>query len=1449
MATDSGIVTPPGFNFDPLSSNQKDEWESWIETLELYFLASNITDNARKKALLLYLGGSELRKIYNTLEDEGTTYEKALKELDKYFEVKVNYTFQRNIFRNLNQNQGESSRAYITRLKTQAIKCDFNNYSAESAVVDQYITTISSSALRRRLLSEKDLNLDKLMEIVLTQEVSSAQACAMESKIVSEETVNKIGFTKKKYSASSSNFKKQNYNSSSSNFSKTKFPQNTNRPFVKSCYGCGQKDHFHGSEECPAKGKKCSFCNLPNHFETQCLIKKRNESGEENRYNQKSKKNINVLMNESNESSEEEYLFSLNNKSDITIKIDNCSVQVLRDTGATINLIDKNTFNKLKQKINLILHPTKTKIFTYNAKTPLKLDGVFYSNASYKNNHYIAKFFVSSEPNGGCIIGRNTAIQLGLLRLTEEINNVTSECNDSNIETIINRHKNIFTGLGKLKNTKVKFEIDENITPVAQQVRRIPFHLRQKVENKIEELLNLDIIEKVKGATPWVSPIVAVPKGEDIRLTIDMRKPNMAIKPFKYPIPTLEELLSKFNGCNFFSKVDLNNGYHQLELDEGSRHITAFITHTGIYQYKRLVQGASPAFQIYQYEINKLFLPEPLIENICDDILIAGKTKEEHDKNVESCLRILQENNLTVNSRKCIWAATELQFYGHTISNKGVKPSLGKVKAVKNFTRPQNSKEVASFLGLVNYLGSFIKDLATLTAPLRELLRKEVKFRWGELEEETFNKLKNLVSSKTCIAHFNEKLETILITDASKCGLGAILAQRQLDGSVRPVLFASRSLTRTEVKYSQTEKEALSVVWGCERMHLYLYGKPFKIYSDHEPLKCLYSPTGRPSPRILRWGLRLQSYQFQIEHIPGRINPADFLSIKPESINNENDEEVEQYINFIIAHSTPKAITLSDIIHFSSKDEIIQKVIKFLEEDEWEKGSPEIEQFFKIRHELTYKSGILLKSDRIVVPNSLREKILKISHESHLGMVKTKLLLREKVYWPNMNKQIEEMISKCIPCQCMGKTNIAPMQHNNLPIGDPWKVVHIDIAGPYPSGEYVLGIIDSTSRWPDLFITKNTSSKSIIKFLLQSFSTHGFPEEIKTDNGKNLISIDIQEFCSMYGIKHKKSTPYHPEGNSEIERFYRSLGKFIKTITAEGKIWQQEIYNFLLIYRNTPHLTTGVTPAKLLMNRSLRDKIPTITINCNDNLLEKAKKEDARRKTLNKQYFDKKNKVKINEIEAGDWVIMRQNTNKIKTKFENKPLKVIKVKGNSIIVEKEGKEVMRNYKEFRKLNYSENNEFEQEHENCDYDQNQYQTQEEKNLSENDEIKSQDNYDNENGNQRNHENESHEEENDDENERNDQNELQEETSDDENENDIRNTQQPPIALQNNQVLPKRNQKIMYKTKENDEWIEATVLQQQPKRTGNYASWVNIHNNDDSDSFCINWDFIESWRVVD
>lgn len=1261
-----GLSAPGPLILELTGTGQHTAWKKWKQNLDCFFGASNIIDTKRKKSMLLYCGGEDLRKIHDTLNDTGDTYKITVQILEDYFSTKVNVTYERHLFRSIIQNNGETAKGFVTRLKERSKHCGFDKYSEEQALVDQFLEKCNSHRLRRKLLQEKDLNVEDIVKYATNLEVTSEQATALENSEQTEE----VNMMRKQENR---RFDRK-WNQTGDERKSSEGSGNYNKP---KCFACGKEGHLANNNMCPAKGRKCSFCGKLNHLEEVCYAKKNKERTEYRKGKPPDK--LQALIPE--DSDDEDYIFRLGSgkQTDIIMKVEGENIGFLVDSGALgVDVMDRNTFNKLKGKVKIKLYPSKTRIYGYASKIPLSVEGIFYGNASYKGTQQLIRFHVMTDEDSGCIIGRKTATELGLLNIPARLYNMQSEGKSEKWKT---QYPEVFTGLGKLKNHEIKLSINKEVEPVSQHLRRIPFHVRKKVEKKVDELLKLDVIEKVEesAATKWVSPVIAIPKGDDIRMVVDMRKANTAIQRTHYPVPTLNELWDNFQGCTIFSRADFTMGYHQLLLSLESRDITSFITHTGIYRYKRLVQGANSALEEFQHVIGDLFKQHKMIANISDDILIGGRDKEEHDNNVKICLEILKENGLTLNQEKCVWGVPEVTFFGHTLSAEGIKPTGNKVDAIQAFPPPRNRKQLSSFLGLINFLAKFVPNLSSETEPIRRLLRKDSEWKWGQQEQETFEKLKKLVSSDTVLAHFNENLKTYLITDAGAVGLGAIVAQKQVDGSIRPVQYASRSLSAQEKKYSQTEKEALAVVWGCERHHLFLYGKPFTILTDHQPLKVLYSPGGKPSPRILRWTLRLQSYEYEIEHIPGSTNPADVLSNCPLPLSKDDEnksEEMETYINKIIAYATPKAITLNEVMEESDKDVVIMQVIDCLRKNEWPQKE-ELRQYKQVRSELMFKGGILMKGEQIVIPRSLRKRTLNIAHEAHMGIVKTKALVRDKVWWPGLDDEIEKMIKSCIPCLSMSTPKKEPMKHLDMPMSNPYEKVFIDLCGPFPSGEYVLGIIDSCSRWPDAHITKNTTSKAITNLLLQTFSTHGFPLNITTDNGPNLVSVVIEEFCREYGIKHHTSTPYWPQGNSEVERFYRTLGKFIKTCCVEGRRWQTEMHKFLLTYRNTPHCTTTIAPAVMLMNRKLRCKLPCLPQVSEH--MPKAEKENEKRKEKNKKYYDGKRKLKVSDVKKGDWVLVKQKKrNKLSTNFSSVPLRVKAVEGSEIRLEKSNKEIRRN---------------------------------------------------------------------------------------------------------------------------------------------------------------------------
>ena len=292
--------------------------------------------------------------------------------------------------------------------------------------------------------------------------------------------------------------------------------------------------------------------------------------------------------------------------------------------------------------------------------------------------------------------------------------------------------------------------------------------------------MDYDIIEEVDGPTPWVNPVVIIPKADsDIRLCVDMRRANEAILRGRHPIPTVDELLHSMNGSKVFSKLDLKWGYHQLELSQESRQITTFVTHKGLYRYKRLLFGVSSASELYQHEISTTLAGIEGVDNISDDIIVHGPDQKTHDQRLLKTMECLRQHGLTLNTDKCLLNVDRLVFMGILLSEKGIGPTEERVRALQETREPETVSEVRSFLGLANYSSRFIPHFATLTEPLRKLTRKDVPFHFGPEQKASFESLKQSMAEAGTLAYFNKNASTKVVADASPVGLGAVLMQNQ----------------------------------------------------------------------------------------------------------------------------------------------------------------------------------------------------------------------------------------------------------------------------------------------------------------------------------------------------------------------------------------------------------------------------------------------------------------------------------------------------------------------------------------------------------------------------------------------------------------------------------------------------------------------------------------------
>ena len=722
--------------------------------------------------------------------------------------------------------------------------------------------------------------------------------------------------------------------------------------------------------------------------------------------------------------------------------------------------------------------------------------------------------------------------------------------------------------------------------------------MREKVESKLKELEDPDVIEKVEGSTPWVSALVPIPKSNnDIRLCVDMRCANKAIQRERFPLPNIDETLEQINGASVFSKLDLAQAFRQVELESDSRFITTFATNNGLYRYERLFFGVNSAPETYQRIIQQVIQDIPGCKNIIDDIIIYASNQQEHDKILRMLLTRLREKGLTLNRNKCEFNKSELKFMAHTLSNSGIKIADDKVKAVKDTPPPTNPSEVKSFLGLINFCSKFIKNLATIAESLRKLTRKDVAWHWGQEQQNAFETLKQCLISSEVIAYYNQDAETQLIVDGSPYELGAILNQKQRNGEFKPVAYASRTLNPVERRYSQIERESLATLWAIQRLRVYLFGMNLVVYTDHKPLERIFTSSHDAPARIQKWILKLQPYTFSVKYIKGGcFNPSDILSRattrKCNEFDNKLSSRTEQYITGLTESTLPVAITLQEIKTASEQDKLLAQVRKCLQTNRWQKQG-NMKPYFQVRNKLSVKDSLVLKGNKLVIPKQLQTRILDLAHESHRGLKKTKQLLKSKVWFPNIDAKVEDLIKSCNTCQLTSTpTRAPPVVMNNLPAG-PWKKIGLDLSGPYGSNnEFIFAAIDYYSRFPMVEIIKSTTSTTIINRLRQIFAMHGFVDEIVTDNASYFVSSEFKAFLHENGIKHSRISPYWSRNNGLVENFNKSIRKAVRTELVQNKNWRTEIYKFLLHYRATEHTTTEKAPAQLLYNRQIKTKLP-----------------------------------------------------------------------------------------------------------------------------------------------------------------------------------------------------------------------------------------------------------------
>ena len=1159
----------------------KEKWTSYAERLDFYFEANNVTVPEKKRAIFLTVCGPSTYDLLKSLLHPNNPKEKTYAELkeclEKHFDPKPSSIVQRFKFNTRIRNSDESVATYVANLRAIGEHCDFGD-TLELMIRDRLVCGINDTRIQRRLLQEPNLTYKCAFETAQAMEVAAKDFQDITQRSSTKPTavyrLNEKPTTTKKIE----------------------------------CFRCGGN---HYANKCSFKESTCYVCEKKGHLARVCRSGTRQNKKETpatkrtshmdrgkpqvppRRYATHTVEQLELPPEEHSDShsyssSQEDYpLFTLPGKTRpivVAVQVQGVDLPMELDTGASLSLISETTYSKLSNILNPLTQSNIT-LTTYTGEQIFPLGSIDVLVKYQSQTMTLPLLVVPGD--GPTLLGRNWLEKIKLN--WSDIKLLNSDF--STLEQVLERHTAVFTtNIGKLKDITAKIQVSPEASPRFFKARPVPHTLKEKVIKELQHLQDLHVITPVRHSE-WAAPIVPVVKSDgSIRLCGDYKVTvNQVLLPDTYPLPRVDDLFAALSGGKVFTKLDLSHAYLQVPLDDPSKKYTTINTPKGLFQYERLPFGISTAPSIFQRIMENLLSDLPHICVYLDDILISGTDHKDHLQNLHIALQRLETAGLTLKKEKCKFLVPSVEYLGHVIDENGLHPSESKVKAIKEAPIPTNITELRSFLGLLNYYHKFLPDLSTILAPLHQLLRKEAKWVWSTAQDKAFKQTKSLLHSSSLLVHYDEQKPLVLSCDASPYGLGAVLSHQMNDNTEKPIAFTSRTLTTPEKKYSQLEKEALAIIFAVRKFHDYLYGRHFTLYSDHKPLQYLLGQSRQiptpASPRIQRWAITLSSYSYTIKHKPGtQLANADALSRLPLP-DKPKFVPIPADIKILLNHLSDSIIKAPQIKTWTDQDPVLSRVRKLVQTG-WSPSikATELQPYSHCYTELSVIDGCLLRGSRVIIPPQGRQQVLSQLHDTHPGTSRMKSLARAYVWWPGVDKDIEQLVKQCEICQTHRPSPPQSVIHPWECPSAPWIRVHVDHAGPFLGKNFLL-LVDAYSRWIEVHIVDSTSAESTIKTLRQIFSIHGLPQQLVSDNGPAFISQDFKQFMNKNGIRHSLTSPYHPRSNGLAERAVQTFKSSIKKL--DGPI-DTRLTRFLLQYRITPQSTTGLSPSELLMGRRLR---------------------------------------------------------------------------------------------------------------------------------------------------------------------------------------------------------------------------------------------------------------------
>ena len=1114
----------------------------------------------------------------------------------------------------ISQKAGENTTTYFPRIMELYHQAEFPD-NTHFLVVDKLIHGCKSRECKRKLMAKgKDVTIKDCLEVMRRFEAVEVTMKKLED---SSDAHVDASYTRDPTKKSQRNgFKKQPV--------KPKLQPKSNKPHEqKSCVWC--QDDVHPRDRCPAKDATCNFCGKQGHFERACLQKKGQGKSRPN----KSKHQHAVDLSHDQDSSEYDDDFDLNAISvhalhshesrEVFAPVlfylkgnNNPTLKGKVDTGAMVSCIPASMLSQ----IGLSMKDLKPSDATIRGMSGADLQncGTVDVNVTCNDITAKAKFYVIKHEYA-FILGLGFCTKFKLITiapvcLQQSISLETNQVEAVHItdESEADYHKlkqkwkehlplgrktgdplqdlkqifpETFDGQVGLFEGEVHLKLSLDAKPVQLPPRAVPQSIMPQLKKELDKMEQEGIIRPCPETTEWVHNLVTVVKKDgSLRLCLHPRNSNKYLIRNVHYTASWEDAQHSFKNGQYFSTLDAKSGYWTKKLDEQSQLLTAFNTPFKKYCFVRLPFGLSASSEIFCEQIDRILSGIPGTFPCADDVKVQGSAEARHDIHLLKTVERACKAGLKFNPDKCCIKKQQIEYFGRIITPQGIKPCPRKVKSIAMLAAPKDKQELQSLLGTVNFMSTFIPNLTRKTHLMRSLLKRDTHFLWTSDMQKELDTIKNEIVNAVQLTHYDPNRPAVIETDASLKGLGAVLIQDE-----KPVRFLSKALTPAETNYSNIERELLAVLFACERLHTYTFGRKVSVHTDHKPLQSIFQkPISLAPARLQRMLLRLSKYGIQVKYVGSKsVLLADTLSRLIEPADAKEIPGLDITIAQILKVEPNRLESLQEETKSDSNLTQLTDLIITGWPDSMQDLPENLHSYWCIRDELAVLDGLVMKGNRVVIPTSLRRGTLNRLHDAHQGLTSTLQRARRTVYWPKLQDDITEMIQKCDESQKYGNKKPRPSERQ-ITAAHPMEIVGMDLLNF--RGQHALVTVDYFSGFVTYDNLNSETTEAVTKVLNNNFRKFGLPEKIISDNGPCFKSTSFQRFCEQLDIGHITSSPHYHQSNGRAERAIATVENILKKSANDI-----DITKALTTYLDTPVSDTLPSPAELFYNRRINTRL------------------------------------------------------------------------------------------------------------------------------------------------------------------------------------------------------------------------------------------------------------------